>query len=168
MAPCLHCIWGMGEGRLKNQKGYTLIELMVSIATLAILAGISLQSFVVLKERGYEVRASGLLNQAKIALSAGKVGGALEPLNFYWAWSEEPGAVEASGDGANFAPGFMNDEGFQSSLWLDMACDSGEWGNGCATEGGWVGHCRSGLSKSWINWRDGTNVEWEWKGAPWC
>lgn len=164
--PLLYSV-SMRKGKAMGERGFTLIEMLVVVATIGILAGISLQSFSELRNRGFQVQASSLLNGAKVALNAGKVGGQLDSTTFYWAWTQDSGDVEAF-DGSDIAPGFKNMEGFMTSLWIDMGCDSGEWGDFCATDGGFIGDCAHGIGTGYTAWRDGTFVTWAWNGAPWC
>ena len=63
----------MSVTKISNEKGFTLVELLVTMAILMILAGLSLASFMLYKENAEYAKGSSALRNARTALGVGEL-----------------------------------------------------------------------------------------------
>ena len=135
---------------LPEQAGYTLIELLVSMAIVAILAGLSIQAFISYSESSYESLSQQTVLQAVTALEAGK--STQEEFSADWLtfWSETPG-VPNTAAGQELIPGMIIPNDVQIYVQHDDAC-ADEF---CVEDYLQVRHCKADTYTAWWRLRGG-------------
>ena len=149
-----------------GEAGVMLVEVLVVVALLGVLSGLSMHTFGLLRQRGYEAQIDALVHQQKLALEAGQVELAGQAATFYSRFTTIPGSFVAWG-GENFVPGLINPEDVQMNVWYNGFCASGLSGSPCPLSGGWIRHCDAKRSRWWMRWSDGVESVQD-MAVPWA
>jgi prepilin-type N-terminal cleavage/methylation domain-containing protein len=169
---------------MKNESGFSLIELLTVMATIGVLAGISMQTYNTYRVSAFDTHATELIIQAVNALEAGKVEASEYTDGGYWVSSQVDGSFSgwfwhpdggAALDGSTIIPGLKATPETRVSVTHDPWCNSGNivsWGGDpndiiCVTD--WISayHCKGSTQKSWQRWNNGLVQEFEFN-SPGC
>ena len=157
-----------------NERGMTIVEVLVTMATVAILTGLSFTSFDVYKESARSAISDQQRRNVLTAIEGGQVdASALGTSDFFWAWTLEDGSF--IGHRVNeFIPGLVVTENTRVWVEYDSFCDHAIWASVCAgapcclRNYSETWHCDGDTVKAWAAWNDGTNLLFEFQNNFGC
>lgn len=149
-----------------GEAGFTLVELFVVLATIGILAGLSIETFRVYKESSYVSYADRYIVDAQTALAAGISDMSEDAAGaFYAAWTNADGSMGGAPD-SSFVPGLVTTDSVRVSINYDSLCDSTDtdtWcpagGLCCVTQWYRAYHCKGSTMKTLTRWNNGVVTE---------
>ena len=149
----------MGIIDMQNEKGFTFIELLVSIAIIGILGGVALSAFTLYKKQGYDAHVDSAIRDARNSLEAGQVNESVSNQNMM-AVSDMNGRLIGR-NVQELVPGLVVNPDVRLLVMHSGICaNQGQQLCGgsrcCFTE--WISarHCKGKLMKTWGVWNDGT------------
>jgi prepilin-type N-terminal cleavage/methylation domain-containing protein len=122
---------------LCSESGFTLVELLVACAIIAILAGLTVQSYVIYRADSYHAVAKQMFGHTRTALEAGKVDS--ETFNGNLTFESTTAGPAEAGDGEVLVPGLTLPEDFYVYAFHNPACVA----VGCLEDYVITRHCKS-------------------------
>lgn len=161
---------------LKSEKGFTLIELIMTSAIIAVLSTIAMREAAVYTEKSREAARAQMLREVQMAYEGGSAQKSAGTSASYWAWSDADGNVHGGGwdpqnpaasyDPEDFLPGLSVGKDMRL-LWsnYDSSCQNSAWA--CAVFSAEVYHCDGKFSRMHQIMNNGwqLTVEWPWVGG---
>lgn len=106
-----------------GESGFTLVELLVTVAILLILGALSMSAFEVYKREAYMKSSAQLLGQARTALEAGKQDSESFPASVMTVDQTSPGPLTGA-TGPLLMPGFVVSKDYRLFVNHDPTCSS--------------------------------------------
>lgn len=146
-----------------SNSGFTIIELLVSIATLGILFGLGLEAMKEYKDRAYYSVSEKALHDARTALEAGKIdeekwGSSV--ISFYMTGE----GVVTSATGKQLVPGLVLPGRSRVFVRHDPSCASNTW---CLEDYVMVRNCKSSEYTYWYKYSNGQEYTQKHIAAGW-
>lgn len=153
------------SGNMKRSEGFTLIEMLMVIAVIGVLAGISLQTFAVYRENAFYASSEEILRNARTALDIGRTNEESFPARVLFTQAFTGGSV-TNNDAAMIAPGLNNNNNSYVYVYHNPTCAS-PW---CLTDYITSRHCRAEEYTYWYRYANGFAAQVEHvdgSGAGW-
>ena len=152
---------------MNNEKGFTFIELGVTMLIILVLAGIALGMFREYRKQGYEAVLESTWHDARNALEAGQANTEELAGQNLTAWTDAMGRFQGA-HVDEFIPGLaasgdtwvLVTHNGACSATASTACPRG--GPCCVVDQVLAKHCKGKLSKEWMAWNDGTVTKLSW------
>ena len=119
-----------------NENGFTLIELLFVMATIGVLATLSIVSFGVYKEQAYFGVSKSTLRNSKTALEAGRIDQVVTTPVF---WSQSASGQITDSTARLVVPGLTLPDNLRFTLNTNPACTAGP----CVAESLYVKHIKT-------------------------
>ena len=117
-------------------KGFTLVELLVTIGIVGVISLLALQGMFIYRDNAYHGVAMDMMAQTRVALEAGKIDG--ESWSSVLTFDQTSAGTASNGDGSTLLPGFSLPGDIRIYIRHDPACST----QLCIEDSLLVRHCK--------------------------